>query len=186
MWSRRPGSSGTMRGRPRSRTPPWGWSPGTATWATAASRSWPGESINARQGDPAAGRPEPGTVPGHRLDRPDAGAAVRGLPRVRAPAAVLLRAVLLPPLPDDGGERGGHGVLAHVVALHDRACVEGRRAVRHSRRGTGRGAADRRRGEAPGPGLDPDRAAGARGARAADGRLRVPDRGGRRCARRGR
>src|SRR5580698_59613 len=137
MWSRRPGSSGTTRGRPRSRTAPWGWSPGTATWATAASRSWPGVMPDARQGDPAAGRPDPGAVPGHRVDRPDARAAVRGLRRLRPPAAVLLRPVLLPPIPDGGGERGGHGVLAHVVALHDRTRVEGRRAVRHGRGRTG-------------------------------------------------
>ena len=34
-------------------------------------------------------------------------------------------AVLLPAVPDGGRERGGHGVLAHVVALHDRARVAG-------------------------------------------------------------
>src|SRR5580692_6446901 len=176
MWSRRPGSSGTRRARPRSRTARWGWSPGTATWATAASRSWPGGMPDARQGDPAAGLPDPGAVPGHRLDRPDARAAVRGLRRVRPPAAVLLRAVLLPAVPDDAGERRGHGVLAHVVALHHRACVEGRRAVCHGRRGARRGPADRRRRPAPGPRRDPDRAAGARGTRAAHGRVLLPDR----------
>ena len=60
--------------------------------------------------------------------------------------------------------------------------LEGRRAVRHRRRRTGRGTADRRRGPAPGPGRDPDRAAGTGGARGAHGRLLVPDRGVRRGA----